>query len=217
MPRSLRHRSTRAGSGPASTTTAESASIRSTMASPWPTSHMTATHPVGGQCSLPARGSATPHTTTPATTAADTGRGTRDTARRTGPRYFTVRAPEASSIRASAAPRAPVGQGMRSGAVAATPCATHATHWAQRTAGTATAWASAGLTADARVAATPSRVAGATANSARRLAGTAPNPTEAPISTSTGAVTSCADTVIDSASASERGSHGARAAIPSRS
>lgn len=200
IPRSSRQRSIRSGSGPASTTTAVPAAAGSTRPSPWPTSHTTSRHPGGGH-GVDTRCAAGSPTVKPASAAT--------ALRRTRPGLVSRGAnatPAASTRASSSAPCQPAGQAITAAGSRAPTWATPSSHRQGHPASQAKTSASGIATGALAAASTPSTVAGPTAGSASRFAGTVTRLTWAASSTITGAVVTAAAAGIDSASASQSGS-----------
>ncbi|NSC21687.1 hypothetical protein FM076_10895 [Streptomyces albus subsp. chlorinus] len=216
-PSSRRHRSTARGSGPASTTTApppppRSPSTASTNASPCPTSQATIRHPVGGhpvngRTSGAGRSTATSSTRPHA--AHSHGRyGTRSrTATNASPpsTAASTSAPVQEPDQAISAPGSPA-------PVRAMPAMASTGQLASHARPSATGIAIGAVTSAAK----PSTVAGATANSASRLHGTATRLTCAAVTVTTGAHATCAAAAAARASASLAGQPLRRSAAAQR-
>lgn len=207
IPSTRRHRSTASGSGPVSTTTAAPGPAARTSASPWPTSQRTIRHPGGGH---PVTTRVTPGgCTTNSTSSTATATATR---RRPRSRRRAARTTTTVTRASSAPPPQPPGQPKPAPGSAAPVRATPAIHPAGRPAPCATSSAAPGSTGARARAAKPSTVAGATANSATRLQGTATRPTRADSTATTGAQTACAAAAAATASAIRAGTPRSRSA-----
>jgi hypothetical protein len=192
--RSRRQRSAASGSGPVSTTTAP-ADVRTTSASPCPTSHATSRQPGGGQ------EGATYVVTAAATTAAAVAV---PTARRPARRARSAAA-VSSSASVTNAPVTPVGTPRVAAGSVAPYRATRTSQPTGIPASQATPRASGGETGATAAAVKPASVAGATAGAAATLAGTATTLTVPNAAASSGAHAACAASGVATASASQPG------------
>ncbi|KPC94231.1 hypothetical protein ADL27_15910 [Streptomyces sp. NRRL F-6602] len=205
-PSPRRHLSTARGSGPASTTTApppppRPASAASTRASPCPTSQATTRHPTGGH---PVNGRTRGAGRTSATSSASAP--TAHSHGLPGNRSRTTTSPSTTDTTASpSAPAHEPGQLISAPGSDAPVRAISAMASTGQPASHAHPFATDIPNGAATSAANPSTVAGATANSASRLHGTATRLTCAASTTTTGAHTVCAAAAAASASANRPG------------
>ncbi len=193
IPRRWRHRSAAGPSGPASTSTPAPGAVGSTMASPCPTSHTTASVFGGGQLRSDCR-RGQPRVTSPTSAASASGRSRRNRSRRTTSTSSTAASP-------SAPPR-PAGQAVAASGREAAPPATRASQAAGHPASQTATSAAGDQTGAATAAASPSRVTGGTAGAARRFAGTEIQLTVPERPATSGAVASPAAALTAIASAS---------------
>ncbi len=197
-PRSRRHRSIDAGSGPASTTTAVPSPTDTASPSPWPTSHATRSHPGGGHPRFTTAGMPVDAATAATASSAIAGAGLRATS-------GTASLAATSTATITATPVAPLGQPTDAKGAPAATCATTTSHHV----GIAAMWASTvaahGHTGPATATRAARTVATGTAGSARTFAGTDTSPTCGATRTSTGAVATWAASAMATASASGPG------------
>lgn len=186
IPRSRRQRSTACGSGPASTTMPCPGPALTTTASPWPTSQTTKCQPGGGHPTrgrISGCGRSSAISTIPASRLTATGR-------RTSERVRGIAA-NVTAARASP-PHRPPGHPTVAPGKAAPVRATRVIHATGSAATCATSVAAGMWNGATSSTANPRTVAGATANSADRLHGTATRLTRSVKVTTTGAQTACA-------------------------
>lgn len=199
MPSVVRQWSTSAGSGPASTTTAVPSPAASTVASPCPTSHIANRQPGGGHPVITLVSGAG-RTTTSRNTRTQTPL-SQGCFRSRRPTSTTTAVTTASS----SAPGRLAGQSTPPPGSAAPVRAMSAIHRAGQLAHHASPLATGSTTGAVASVANPSTVAGATANSASRLHGTATRLTRADRTATTGAHRACAAPAAASASARRGG------------
>ena len=200
-PSRRRQPSTARGSGPASTTTALSGPARRASASPWPTSHAAKTHPDGDQ---PGVGGPTRGTTSSSRHAAAPEVRCRST---TGPAATTA---TVTAVRRTS-DHAVAGQSSAAPGRAAPCSATVTIHPTHQPASVPSSRPSGSETRATTPPSRPSTVAGPTTGATTRLATTATRLTCPEIAATNGVQASWAAAGTATASASQRGSHRARA------
>jgi hypothetical protein len=193
--RSRRHASMATGSGPASISTALPEPADSTIASPWPTSQATISHPAGGQ---PGTIKRTGICTNAATRVAAT-------ASRPSPARRTSSTSPAATASNATPPLAPPGHGSAAPGRAPRWSATQTSQRHGQPATCAHPRATGSDQGASAAAANPKTVTGATTGSASTFAGIATRLTRPEIAATIGAVTRCAAVATAIASATPGG------------